>query len=136
MLLYRIGNALYRLGIPLVPSLFDGLIRVFYRCAVFSSSSIGPRTKFSYGGIGLVIHQRASIGADCIIGSNVTIGGRSGHKEVPVIEDGVYVGTGAKLLGPIRIGAGSIIGANAVVLQDVPAGATAVGVPARIISVK
>lgn len=134
MPIYRFGNFCHRHRIPLIPWLCDILIRALYRCAVFSSCTIGAGTKFSYGGIGLVIHKRARIGCDCIIGTNVTIGGRSGHRDVPVLEDGVYVGTGAKVLGPIRIGARSVIGANAVVLEDVPADATVVGIPARIVA--
>jgi serine O-acetyltransferase len=63
----------------------------------------------------------------------VTIGGRSGKVEVPVIEDDVFIGSGAKILGDVRIGRGAQIGANAVVLQSVPAGAVVAGVPARII---
>ena len=63
----------------------------------------------------------------------VTIGGRSGKVEVPVIEDDVFIGSGAKVLGDVHIGRGAQIGANAVVLQSVPAGAVVAGVPARII---
>jgi serine O-acetyltransferase len=73
------------------------------------------------------------IGDDVVVGSNVTIGGRSGHSQLPVIGAGAYIGTGARILGPVCIGQNSVIGANAVVLQDVPANSVAVGIPARII---
>jgi len=63
----------------------------------------------------------------------VTIGGRGGFYEVPVIGNDVFIGTGATILGPVKIGDGSIIGANAVVLRDVPAHAAAAGNPARVI---
>ena len=86
---------------------------------------------FGYSGLGIVIHARCKIGSRVQIGTNVTIGGRNGHKEVPIIEDDVLVGTGAKILGPIVIGRGSRIGANAVVLTNVEPGATVVGIPAR-----
>lgn len=82
----------------------------------------------------MVIHARAVIGSNVKIGQNVTIGGRSGHYDVPRIEDHVEIGVGACILGPIRIGVGAKIGANAVVLTDIPAGKVAVGVPARIIN--
>ena len=65
----------------------------------------------------------------------VTIGGRSGISGVPIIEDEVFIGAGAKILGDVTIGKGATIGANAVVLQSVPAGAVVAGVPARVIRV-
>ena len=83
--------------------------------------------------MGIVIHRRVVIGDNCEIAQHVTIGGRSGHADVPVIGNQVFIGAGAKVLGPIRIGDGAIIGANAVVLKDVPPLAVVAGVPARII---
>jgi serine O-acetyltransferase len=81
---------------------------------------------------GIVIHPEARIGPNCLIFQQVTIG--MGQTEgVPVIGGHVDIGAGAKILGGIRIGDHAKIGANSVVLQDVPAGATAVGVPAKII---
>ncbi len=82
---------------------------------------------------GVVIHQASVIGADCMIMQQVTIGQLAGP-EVPVLGDRVYVGAGAKVLGGVRIGDDARIGANAVVLIDVPAGATAIGVPARLVA--
>ena len=74
------------------------------------------------------------MGERCMISHGVTIGVLGGDRlGVPRLGNDVYVGCGAKILGPVTIGDGAIIGANAVVLEDVPAGATAVGVPARII---
>jgi serine O-acetyltransferase len=81
---------------------------------------------------GIVIYPSAKIGVNCLIFQQVTIGTRDGAG-VPVIEGHVDVGAGAKILGSIRIGAHARIGANAVVLTDVPPGAVAVGIPARII---
>lgn len=89
--------------------------------------------KFAYGGIATVIHARAIVGENTIIGQCVTIGGRSKHYEVPRIGNNVYIGAGAKILGPVTIGDNSIIGAGAVVLKDVPANSVVAGVPARII---
>ena len=90
-------------------------------------------TKFAYGGIALVIHSRAIIGKNCIVGQCVTIGGRSRHYDVPKIGDNVYIGAGAKILGPITVGNNSVIGAGAVVLKDVPENSIIVGIPAKVI---
>lgn len=80
---------------------------------------------------GVVIHRDAVVGRDCLIMQQVTLG-QGAENGAPVLEEGVYIGTGAKVLGAITIGAGARIGANAVVLEDVPPGTTAVGVPAVI----
>ncbi len=80
---------------------------------------------------GIVIHPNAVIGPNCLIFQQVTIGTIDGSTE-PVIEGHVDIGAGAKILGSVRVGAHARIGANAVVLIDVPAGRTAVGIPARI----
>ena len=81
---------------------------------------------------GVVIHQRAVIEKGCMVMQQVTLG-QTGISGAPHLEEGVYVGAGAKVFGMVRIGAYARIGANAVVLKDVPAYATAVGVPARIV---
>lgn len=81
---------------------------------------------------GIVIHPDAVIGPNCLIFQQVTLG--TNGKGVPRIDGHVDIGAGAKLLGPIRVAAHAKIGANAVVTCDVPAGATAVGIPARIIA--
>lgn len=82
--------------------------------------------------MGIVVHAGAVIEPGCLIMQHVTVG-QLADGGAPYIEKGAYLGAGARVLGPIRIGAGARIGANAVVLKDVPPGATAVGVPARII---
>ena len=134
MLLYRIGNWCYRKKIPVVTKIFDGLIRIIHNSAVYSDTSIGEGTVFGYGGIALIIHKHATVGRNCVIGGNVTIGGKSGSSDVPVIEDNVYIATGAKILGNVTVGEGAVIGANAVVVKDVPARSVAAGVPAKIIA--
>jgi serine O-acetyltransferase len=95
---------------------------------------LGRRVVIEHQG-GIVIHGWCKIGDDCIIRQNCTLGIRTLDKlrDAPVLAERVNVGAGAVLLGAINIGAGAQIGANAVVLQDVPAGALAVGVPARIV---
>jgi serine O-acetyltransferase len=79
---------------------------------------------------GVVIHPDAEIGPNCLLFQQVTIGDSNG---VPTLEGHVDVGAGAKIIGRLRVGKHAKIGANAVVLEDVPAGATAVGIPARIV---
>lgn len=97
------------------------------------NSKIGEGVRFLHPN-GVVIHPDAHISNGCIIMQQVTIGVKSGTgDDVPHLEPGVEVGAGAKILGPITIGANSVIGANAVVVHSVPPGSIVVGIPARII---
>lgn len=133
MFLYRVGNYFHRRKVPLLPKIYDAAIRVFHNCAIYSSTEIGKGTIFGYGGIGVVVHKRAVIGRNCTIGSGVTIGGKSHSVNVPVIGDNVYIATGAKILGDIRVGSNSVVGANAVVVKDVPENCVVAGIPAKVI---
>lgn len=131
--LYRIANRLYKMKIPVLPYIIYRLIYLINNCHVHYSTEIGKGTVIAYGGIGVVIHKRAKIGCNCVIESNVTIGGRLNKKEVPIIGDNVMIGTGARVLGDITIGSNCIIGANAVVISNVPDNSIVAGVPARIL---
>lgn len=131
--LQQMAHRLRRMGVPIVPTLMQILIRLVFNSVVHPDTVIGKGSKLAYGGIAVVIHKRARIGCNVLIGQCVTVGGRSGYINVPVIEDGVYIGAGAQILGPIVVGKNSVIGANAVVLSDVPANAVVAGVPAKII---
>jgi len=86
-----------------------------------------PKTVFLPHPMGIVIHRNTRLGDDVVIGHQVTLGGRDLTNAAPNVEDGVYIGAGAKILGGVRIGRGATIGANAVVTKDVPPGATVVG---------
>lgn len=113
-----------------------------YKC------EIGEGTTFGYKGIACVVHSDAKIGKDCVIAQCVTIGGRQSsskhllsefdaqRRNVPVIGDRVYIGTGAKVLGNIVIGDDVIIGANAVVIGDVPSKSVVGGVPAKLLRMR
>lgn len=93
---------------------------------------IGHDVRFPHGARAVVIHPTAVIGDRVVINHSVTLGTRHGVKGAPIVEDDVRIGAGAVVLGPVRLGRGCKIGANAVVTHDVPAGATALGVPATI----
>lgn len=130
---YRLAHWLWKCKIPFLPRLIYILQYLFFNCAVPASCTIGKGTKFGYNGIATVIHARAVIGANCVIGTCVTIGERSKHYEVPVIGDNVYIGTGAKILGPVKVENNVVIGAGAVVLNDVPDNSVVVGMPAKVV---
>ena len=118
-----------------LPKLIKLLIFLLYNSSIPYQAKIGAGTKFAYGGIGVIIHKKAIIGQNCMIGSNVTVGGRSGKQEVPIIGSNVYLATGSKVLGDIEIGDHATIGANAVVIKNVPSYGVAAGVPAKIIKI-
>ncbi len=134
LLIYRLSNWLHLRGVPILPRLLYGLNRILFSIALPPSVEVGRDVLFGYSGLGIVVHARVVIGDRVKISQNVTLGGRSGLLEVPVIEDDVEIGAGACVLGPVRIGKGAKIGANAVVLSDLPPGAVAVGVPAKILN--
>ncbi|WP_320170430.1 hypothetical protein [Maridesulfovibrio sp.] len=130
---YRVAFWLYRKKVPVLPQLINKLfIRIIFSCQIGLGAQIGKGVDLGYGGLGIVIHHDAVIGDNVSVGSCVTIGGRSGMAEVPVIGSGTLIGSGARVLGPVTVGKNCRIGANAVVLQDVPDNHLAVGVPAKI----
>lgn len=101
------------------------------------SATIGRKVVIEHQG-GIVIHGQTVIGDGCIIRQGVTLGNRTLQRphDAPVLGRGVNVGAGAKVLGKVQVGEAAVIGANAVVLQDIPPGAVAVGVPARILGIR
>lgn len=131
---YRLANWLWRHKVPLVPKVIYYLQYLLFNCSVPASCKLGGGTRFGYGGMAVIVHARAKVGNNCVIGSCVTIGGKSGWWEVPEIGNNVEIHSGSKILGPIKIGNNVIIGANSVVTKDVPDNCVVAGVPAKIIA--
>jgi serine O-acetyltransferase len=135
--IYGLARFLRKNGLGVVASFFDMVNYLIFGCIIPSHASIGEGTHIEHRGVAVVINRRAVIGKRCSIGAQVVIGGKGKDiPGVPLIGDDVYLGAGAKILGAIRVGNGATIGANSVVLRDVPDGATAVGIPARVLRAK
>lgn len=134
LMFYRIVLFLKWLKIPLLPSVFNKiLIRIPFACHIGIGAKIGKRVCLAYGGMGTVIHHDAVIGDDVYIGVGVVLGGTNCNPQVPVVEDNCLISAGAKLIGPVTVGEGSVVGANAVVVKDVPPKSVVVGIPAKVI---
>ena len=137
--LYRIANYLHQRHIPLLPKIIQRISYLLFNAHIPYQATIGGGTILGYGGMGIVIHTNAIIGRSCMILQQVTIGTNVPYFDqtqahpVPTIGDNVYIGSGAKILGGIHIGDGSVIGANAVVTHDIPAGSLVLGIPGRVI---
>jgi serine O-acetyltransferase len=127
-MLYRAKAALQARDVPGLPRLAHRLAILIAQVSIGDPVTVGPGLYLPHGQV--VIDGLVEIGRGVVLAPFVTIGRRGDSFQGPTIEDAVEVGTGAKILGPIRIGAGAHVGANAVVLDDVPPGATVTGIPA------
>jgi len=132
--LYRTKMRLKSAGVPLLPGVCDMLSRIVFHVSIGDRVTIGPGLMITHGNV--VIDGRTTIGSDCQINPWVTIGLSNSKKlgfsvDGPTIGDHVHIGTGAKVLGPVHVGDYARIGANAVVVHDVPANTTVVGAPAH-----
>ncbi|TYC51811.1 transferase [Zoogloea oleivorans] len=141
LLSHRVGNACSDIRVPVFAILFRVLFRLstrfvewFCGITILHSTRIGRRVRIWHHS-GIVINAEV-VGDDVVIRQNTTIGEIVGKVGRPVIGDGVDIGCGAVILGPVCIGRNAFIGANAVVLSNVPDDAVAVGVPARVIAKK
>jgi len=105
---------------------------IYPACDIPLSVRIGEKTRFIHRAIGVCVHYNAKIGKGCKIMQNVTIGGRNG-RGAPSVGDYCFIGTGACIIGDIKIGNDVMIGANAVVLNDVEDGQVVAGIPAKVI---
>ena len=128
--LYRLKACLQRRGVPVLPRIAHRLAMALAQVSIGDPVVVQPGVYLIHGQV--VIDGVSEIHEGVVIAPFVTIGLRAGDVRGATIERDVNIGTGAKVIGPVRIGAGATIGANAVVVDDVPAGATAVGAPARV----
>ena len=133
-ILHRLSNKLWHSNLKWLARFVSHIARWFTGIEIHPGATIGRRFFIDHG-MGVVIGETATIGDDVMLYHGVTLGGTSWKegKRHPTLGNGVVVGAGAKILGPISIGDKATIGSNAVVVKDVPAGRTAVGIPARIL---
>jgi serine O-acetyltransferase len=134
LMVHRLAQRLWCWNLKWLARFVSHLGRWLTGIEIHPGAQIGRRVFIDHG-MGVVIGETAEIGDDSTLYHGVTLGGTSWNKgkRHPTLGKGVVVGAGAKILGPILIGDGARVGSNAVVVKDVPAGATAVGIPARII---
>ena len=134
MLVHRLSHRLWRSGFNWLARFVSHLGRGLTGIEIHPGAQIGRRFFIDHG-MGVVIGETSEIGDDCTLYHGVTLGGTTWNKgkRHPTLAENVVVGAGAKILGPITVGTGAKIGSNAVVVKDVPSGATAVGIPARIL---
>ena len=133
LIFYRIAHGLYKIKLFFLARLISQLGRFFTGIEIHPGAKIGKGLFIDHG-MGVVIGETAEIGDNVTIYHGVTLGGtgKDNGKRHPTVGNNVIIGCGAKILGPISIGDGAKIGANSVVLKDVPKGKTAVGIPAVI----
>lgn len=136
LLFHRVAHALWKMGLRLPARMISQMSRFLTGIEIHPGAKIG-RGLFIDHGMGIVIGETAEIGDNCTLYQGVTLGGtgKERGKRHPTLCDNVTVGAGAQVLGNITVGRGSYIGANSVVVKDVPAEATVVGVPGRVVRI-
>ena len=133
---HRIAHRFYKNKLFFTARLISQLNRFFTGIEIHPGAKIGSGILIDHG-MGVVIGETAEVGNNVTIYHGTTLGGtgKDSGKRHPTVEDNVIIGAGTKVLGPITIGKNSKIGANAVVLKDIPANTTAVGIPAKIVKI-
>jgi serine O-acetyltransferase len=136
LLAHRVLHALHRVRVPLVPRALALVTRAVTGIEIHPAASIGQRLFIDHG-TGVVVGETAQIGDNVTLYQGVTLGGTgfATGKRHPTVEDNVTIGSGAKLLGPITVGHGAKVGANSVVITDVPPNSTVVGNPGHVVRV-
>lgn len=131
---HRIAHAIYKTGLRFIPRFISAIGMFLTMIDIHPAATIGRRVFIDHG-VGVVIGETAIIGDDVVIYQQVTLGGvsTSQGKRHPTIGNNVVIGAGAKVLGNIYVGDDAKIGANSVVIKNVPFSATAVGIPARVL---
>ena len=137
ILMHRIANILWRNEWRFLSRLLSFLTRVWTNIDIHPGATIGRRFFIDHGA-GVVIGETAEVGNDVTLYHGVTLGGTSWNKgkRHPTLKDGVLVGAGAKILGPVIIGERARVGANSVVIKDVPSGQTVVGIPGKVVQLR
>jgi serine O-acetyltransferase len=137
LLAHRVAHALHVAGVPLLPRMIAAIARSVTGIEIHPAAVIGEGLFIDHG-MGVVIGETAEIGNDVTLYQGVTLGGTgfATGKRHPTVQDNVTIGSGAKLLGPITVGHGSKIGANTVVIHDVPPNSTVVGNPGHPVRVE
>ena len=130
---YRLAHMLFKKNFKLLARIVSSISRSYTGVDIHPGARLGRRLFIDHAN-GVVIGETTKIGTDCVLFHKVTLGGvsMSKGKRHPTLGDRVMVGAGAKVLGPIHVGSDARIAANAVVVRDVPAGCSAIGVPARV----
>jgi serine O-acetyltransferase len=136
LLAHRVSHALHGAGVPLLPRLLATATRATTNIEIHPAAQIGDALFIDHG-TGVVVGETAEIGDNVTLYQGVTLGGTgfATGKRHPTVEDNVTIGSGAKLLGPITVGHGAKIGANSVVITDVPPNSTVVGNPGHVVRV-
>ncbi|MDX1467157.1 MAG: serine O-acetyltransferase, partial [Halomonas sp.] len=134
LLVHRLSHWLWRKNLKWLARTLSQLARLLTGIEIHPGAIIGRRFFIDHG-MGVVIGETAEVGDDVTLYQGVTLGGTSWNKgkRHPTLGDGVIVGAGAKILGPFTVGTGAKIGSNAVVTKEVPAGATVVGIPGKVV---
>lgn len=131
--LYRAACWLGAHRVPALPGLLETAGRLLFRGGLSREATLAQGCGVGYGGQGVCVAPGVRVGPFCFLAQDVTLGARPGERGVPTLGAYVYVGAGAQVLGPVHVGDFAIIGANAVVEEDVPRGAIVAGVPARVL---
>jgi serine O-acetyltransferase len=136
LLAHRVSHALHHAGVPLIPRMLSTATRAVTNIEIHPAATIGDALFIDHG-TGVVVGETAEIGDNVTLYQGVTLGGTgfATGKRHPTVQDNVTIGSGAKLLGPITVGHGAKIGANSVVITDVPPNATVVGNPGHVVRV-
>lgn len=134
LIMHRMAHRLWLWRLKWLARFFAGFSRWWTGVEIHPAAKIGRRFFIDHG-MGVVIGETAEIGDDCTLYHGVTLGGTSWNKgkRHPTLDNNVVVGAGAKVLGPISLGEGARVGSNAVVVRDVPEGATVVGIPGHVV---
>ncbi len=137
LLAHRLAHALHEARVPFLPRVISAIARAITGIEIHPAAKVGQGLFIDHG-MGVVIGETAELGDDVTLYQGVTLGGTgfATGKRHPTVQDNVTIGSGAKLLGPITVGHGSKIGANSVVIHDVPANSTVVGNPGHPVRVE